>query len=38
LPGALEALDAILSGVDGATLAAPEAIEQLLGAQSQRDI
>lgn len=35
LPGALEALDAILHGVDGATLTAPEAIEQLLGAQIQ---
>ena len=35
LPGALEALDAILQGVDGATLTAPEAIEQLLGAQIQ---
>jgi hypothetical protein len=35
MPGALEALDAILSGVDGATLTAPEAIEQLLGAQIQ---
>jgi len=35
MPGALEALDAILHGVDGATLAAPEAIEQLLGAQIQ---
>jgi DNA replication protein DnaC len=33
LPGAREALDAILQGVDGATLTAPEAIEQLLGAQ-----
>jgi DNA replication protein DnaC len=32
---ALEALDAILQGVDGATLTAPEAIEQLLGAQIQ---
>ena len=29
LPGALEALDAILQGVDGATLTAPEAIEQM---------
>jgi hypothetical protein len=28
MPGALEALDAILHGVDGATLTAPEAIEQ----------
>jgi DNA replication protein DnaC len=35
MPGALEALDAILSGVDGATLTGPEAIEQLLGAQIQ---
>ena len=35
LPGALEALDAILQGVDGATLTAPEAIEQLLDAQIQ---
>ena len=35
MPGALEALDAILHGVDGATLTAPEAIEQLLGAQIQ---
>src|ERR1700752_2435533 len=35
LPGALEALDAILQGVDGDTLTAPEAIEQLLGAQIQ---
>ena len=35
LPGALEALDAILQGVDSATLTAPEAIEQLLGAQIQ---
>jgi DNA replication protein DnaC len=34
-PGALEALDVILQGVDGATLSAPEAIEQLLGAQIQ---
>ena len=32
---ALEALDAILHGVDGATLTAAEAIEQLLGAQIQ---
>jgi hypothetical protein len=30
MPGALEALDAILQGVDGGTLTAPEAIEQLL--------
>jgi hypothetical protein len=35
MPGALEALDAILHGVDGGTLTAPEAIEQLLTAQSQ---
>src|SRR3954471_16976381 len=35
MPGALEALDAILSGVDGATLTALETIEQLLGAQIQ---
>jgi DNA replication protein DnaC len=32
---ALEALDAILHGVDGGTLTAPEAIEQLLTAQIQ---
>ena len=36
MPGALEALDAILHGVDGGTLTAPEAIEQLLTAQIQR--
>ena len=35
MPGALEALDAILQGVDGATVTAPEAIEQLFGAQIQ---
>src|SRR5205823_13625467 len=35
MPGALEALDAILQGVDGGTLTAPEAIEQLLAAQVQ---
>jgi DNA replication protein DnaC len=35
MPGALEALDAILHGVDGGTLTAPEAIEQLLTAQIQ---
>ena len=35
MPGALEALDALLHGVDGATLTAPEAIEQLLGGQIQ---
>ena len=32
MPGALEALDQILSGIDGGTLGAPEAIENLLGA------
>ena len=30
MPGALEALDAILQGVDGGTLTASDAIEQLL--------
>jgi DNA replication protein DnaC len=35
MPGALEALDAILQGVDSGTLTAPEAIEQLLAAQIQ---
>jgi IstB-like ATP binding protein len=35
MPGALEALDAILQGVDGGTLTGPEAIEQLLAAQIQ---
>jgi DNA replication protein DnaC len=35
MPGALEALDVILQGIDGAALTAPEAIEQLLGAQIQ---
>ena len=30
MPGALEALDAILQGVDGGALTGPEAIEQLL--------
>jgi DNA replication protein DnaC len=35
MPGSLEALDAILQGVDGGTLTAPEAIEQLLAAQIQ---
>ena len=35
MPGALEALDAILQGVDGGGLTAPEAIEQLLSAQIQ---
>jgi DNA replication protein DnaC len=33
MPGALEALDGILSGVDGGSLTAGEAIESLLGAQ-----
>ena len=33
MPGALEALDGILSGVDGGAVTAPEAIETLLGAQ-----
>jgi DNA replication protein DnaC len=33
MPGALEALDQVLSGIDGGSLAAPEAIESLLGAQ-----
>jgi DNA replication protein DnaC len=35
MPGALEALDAILQGVDGGSLTAPDAIEQLLTAQIQ---
>jgi len=35
MPGALEALDGILQGVDGGTLTAPEAMEQLLTAQIQ---
>lgn len=35
MPDALEAFDAILRSVDGAALTAPEAIEQLLGAQIQ---
>ncbi len=35
LPGALEALDAILQGVDGGALTTPEAIEPLLSAQIQ---
>src|SRR5688500_12070238 len=35
MPGALEALDAILHGVDGATLTAAEALPQLLDAQIQ---
>ena len=33
LPGALEALDQVLTGVDGGGVTASEAIEQLLGAQ-----
>ena len=33
LPGALEALDAVLAALDGGTLQAPTAIESLLGAQ-----
>jgi DNA replication protein DnaC len=33
MPGALEALDGLLSGVDGGSLGAAEAIEALLGAQ-----
>ena len=33
MPGALEALDGVLRGVDGGSLTGPEAIEQLLGAQ-----
>ena len=33
MPGALEEIDQILSGIDGGTLGAPEAIENLLGAQ-----
>ena len=33
MSGALEALDQILSGIDGGTLGAPEATENLLGAQ-----
>ena len=35
MPGALEALDGILQGVDGGTLTAPDALEQLLTAQIQ---
>lgn len=35
MPGALEALDSILQGVDGGALTAPEAIEKLLSAQIQ---
>ena len=33
MPGALEALDEVLTGVDGGGMTASEAIEQLLGAQ-----
>ena len=33
MPGALEAVDSILSEVDGGAISAAEAIEQLLGAQ-----
>ena len=33
MPGALEALDDILRGIDGGTLQAPAAMESLLGAQ-----
>jgi DNA replication protein DnaC len=33
MPGALEALDSVLAGLDGGTLQAPAAIEALLGAQ-----
>lgn len=35
MPGALEALDSILQGVDGGSITAPEAIEKLLTAQVQ---
>jgi DNA replication protein DnaC len=35
MPGALEALDTVLSGVDGGKLSPAEAIEDLLGAQIQ---
>jgi DNA replication protein DnaC len=35
MPGALEALDTILQGIDDGALTAPEAIEQLLAAQIQ---
>ena len=35
MPGALEALDTILRGVDGGALSASDAIEQLLRAQIQ---
>ena len=34
MPGALEALDSILSAVDGGEVTPSEAIEQLLGARS----
>jgi DNA replication protein DnaC len=33
MPGALEALDGVLQGVDGGTVTAAEAIEEILGAQ-----
>ena len=33
MPGALEAVDGVLSGADGGTISAAEAIEQLLNAQ-----
>ena len=33
MPGALEAIDDVLTGVDGGGVTASEAIEQLLGAQ-----
>ena len=36
MPGALEALDQVLSGIDGGSLSAPEAIESLLGAGANR--
>jgi DNA replication protein DnaC len=35
MPGALEALDSILQGVDGGSITGPEAIEKLLSAQIQ---
>jgi len=35
LPGALESIDDLLSGLDGGAITAPEAIEALLGAQIQ---
>jgi len=35
MPGALEALDSILAGLDGGRLAGPEALESLLDAQIQ---